>query len=56
VAVLSKAAQETLERLYRKGYSVKYSKIRFVVAWYDKNDQKEYAVILSDIYLEKRNS
>lgn len=54
VAVLSKAAQETLERLYRKGYSVKYSKIRFVVAWYDKNDQKEYAVILPDIYLEKR--
>lgn len=55
VAMLSKAAQETLERLYKKGYAVKYSKIRFVVAWYDKNDQKEYAVILPDIYLEKRS-
>jgi len=56
VAMLSKAAQDTLERLYRKGYAVKYSRIRFVVAWYDKDDEKEYAVILPDIYLEKRNS
>ncbi len=56
VATLSKAAQETLERLYRKGYAVTYSRIRFVVAWYDKDDEKEYAVILPDIYLEKRNS
>lgn len=53
VVMLSKAAQDTIERLQKKGYTACYSNIRFIVAWFDKEDEKEYAVILPDIYFEK---
>ena len=54
-AILSKAAQDTLNQLYAKGYHVQSAQIRFVVAWrnQDETDDNEYAVILPDICLEK---
>ncbi|MBQ6040343.1 MAG: RecQ family ATP-dependent DNA helicase [Oscillospiraceae bacterium] len=54
-AILSKAAQDTLNRLYAKGYRVQSARIRFVVAWrnQDETDDKEYAIILPDVFLEK---
>ena len=55
VAMLSKAAQGTLNGLLAKGYCVQSVRVRFVVAWRNKDeaDKNEYAIILPDIFLEK---
>lgn len=56
VAKLSKKMQDTISQWANKGYQVKSSKIRFIVAWKSKNDSKEEretAVILIDMLLQK---
>jgi ATP-dependent DNA helicase RecQ len=55
VAMLSKAAQGTLNGLLAKGYRVQSARVRFVVAWrnQDEADKNEYAILLPDIFLEK---
>lgn len=55
VAMLSKAAQGTLNGLLAKGYRVQSARVRFVVAWRNQDDTagQEYAIILPDIFLEK---
>lgn len=55
VAMLSKAAQGTLNGLLAKGYRVRSAQVRFIVAWrnQDEADKNEYAIILPDIFLEK---
>ena len=54
-AMLSKAAQDLLHRLIEKGYHVQSTRIRFVAAWrnQDETDDKEYAIVLPDVFLEK---
>ena len=55
VAMLSKAAQGTLNGLLAKGYRVQSARVRFMVAWrnQDESDKNEYAIILPDIFLDK---
>lgn len=49
VVKFSKAFEERIRHLQRKGYKPTSSIIRFVVAWKSEEDEKEYAVILPDI-------
>lgn len=49
VVKFSKAFEERISHLQRKGYKPTASIIRFVVAWKSEEDEKEYAVILPDI-------
>ena len=55
IAMLSRSAAENLNRLVAKGYRVRYARIRYIVAWRDikELDDKEYAVVLPDVVLEK---
>ena len=55
VAMLSKAAQGTLNGLLAKGYRVQSARVRFVVAWRSQDDTagQESAIILPDIFLQK---
>lgn len=53
VAVLSKAAKETIDRLTAKGYRAKRARVRFIVAWKGEKETSESAVILPDIELVK---
>lgn len=49
VVKFSKAFEERIYELQRKGYNPTASIIRFIVAWKSEEDEKEYAVILPDI-------
>lgn len=53
VVKFSKAFEERIDELQRKGYKPTASVIRFVVAWKSEEDEKEYAVILPDISFVK---
>ncbi len=53
VVKFSKAFEERIDELQRKGYKPTASIIRFVVAWKSEEDEKEYAVILPDISFVK---
>ncbi|MGN0536954.1 MAG: RecQ family ATP-dependent DNA helicase [Acutalibacteraceae bacterium] len=55
IAILSQSAKERLEQFYQKGYQVYDVKIRFIVAWKSKEQQRENAIILPDIYLRKKD-
>ncbi len=54
VAKLSQGCIKTMEELTSKGYSPVGAKVRFVVAWKEDTDTEESAVMLADLYLEKR--
>lgn len=52
----SKRFKEKIEKKLNKGYKIKKGEIRFIVAWkkkYENNKNKEVAVILANLYLEK---
>ena len=53
VAKFSKSFLEKLNNLQAKGYRPYSSNVRFIVAWKHKDDEKESAVILANIYLKK---
>ena len=53
VVKFSKAFEERIDDLQRKGYMPTSSVIRFVVAWKSEEDEKEYAIILPDISFVK---
>lgn len=55
VVKLSVAARQKLEKLYNKGYQVKSARIRFIVAWRNKeiSDTDEYAVVLPEMNLSR---
>ncbi len=53
VIILSKAYQDKLAEMKKKGYVPYKAKIRFVVAWKDKEDEKECAILLPDVYFRK---
>ncbi|MCM1307323.1 MAG: AAA family ATPase, partial [Butyrivibrio sp.] len=48
----SKACAERLNILSKKGYKPYKARVRFIVAWKDKDDNEESAVILPEIYLK----
>lgn len=52
-AKLSKKCIEDIEVLKTKGYSVTGAEVRFVVAWRDKEDDSESAVLLANLFLKK---
>ena len=54
IAKLSKSFVETLEKLNDKGYTPKTSEVRFIVAWKGESDEEETAIILADLYFEKK--
>lgn len=56
VAQFSKDFHAKLERLAAKGYRVVKATVRFVLAWKNQGDGKEYAILLPDIYLERSGS
>ncbi|MBD5146011.1 MAG: RecQ family ATP-dependent DNA helicase [Ruminococcus sp.] len=45
--------EETVQNLERKGYKPLGGAVRFIVAWKNKDDGEEYAVILPDVYFGK---
>ena len=54
VAKFSEKCVETIEDLISKGYSPVGAKVRFIVAWKEDTDTEESAVMLADLYLQKR--
>lgn len=54
VAVLSKPAKEKIRHLEELGYNVKNVKIRYIVAWKNKEREDECPIILPEIELERR--
>lgn len=54
VAVLSKAAREKISHLNDLGYSVKQVRIRYVVAWHNKEREELCPIILPEIELAKK--
>ncbi len=52
VAKFSKAFSEKLSMYQNMGFIAKTAKIRFVLSWYCKDDEKEYNIILPSINLE----
>lgn len=53
VAVLSKEAKEKISRLTKDGYSIKSARIRYVVAWHNKERSDLCPIILPEMELEK---
>ena len=54
VAVLSKTAREKISHLNDLGYSVKQVRIRYVVAWHNKEREDLCPIILPEIELAKK--
>ena len=53
VAVFSKSAKDKIRHLEDLGYHVKNAKIRYIVAWKNKERDDECPVILPEIELER---
>ncbi len=53
VIKFSKAFEERIIKLQNNGYNPAASIIRFVVAWKSEEDEKEYAIILPNIFFVK---
>lgn len=56
VGMLSQKMQQSLSEWKNRGYEVQGAKVRFIVAWKPKEapkDEKETAVLLTDLYLKK---
>lgn len=54
VAKFSKGAVGIIEQNRMRGYEIDKCYVRFVVGWKDKEDEKEYPIVLPDIYLRER--
>ena len=54
VAKFSKGAVGIIEQNRMRGYEIDKCYVRFVVGWKDKEDEKEYPIVLPDIYLQER--
>ena len=54
VAVLSKAAREKISHLNDLGYSVKQVRIRYVVAWHNKEREELCPIILPEIEMARK--
>lgn len=52
VVKFSKSCKEKLNSYLQKGYRPYKSIVRFIVAWKDKVENKEYPIILADLYLK----
>ena len=52
-ARFSKACRERLDSLMARGYRFRRAAVRFIVAWKDTEEAKEWAVLLADLELEK---
>ena len=53
VVKFSQAFSQKIQQIYDMGYAFDKANIRFIVAWYNKEDEKEYPIILPDIYFRK---
>ena len=49
----SKALNDRLAQLKANGYVPDYGEVRFIVKWEDKEENKEYSIILPDVHLKK---
>ena len=56
MAKLSAAARRKLDTFAQQGYQVTAAKARFIVAWWDAQTEREYAVLLPDVWLKKEIS
>lgn len=54
VAALSVTGKEKLKAWEDKGYEVVSAEVSFVVAWWSKEDDKDYAVCLPDVVLKNK--
>lgn len=50
----SKKCYEKIKEIIAEGYAINYAKIRFICAWKGKNDEDESAIILPDVYFERK--
>ena len=55
VAVLSKEAKAKIAHLEELGYLVKNVRIRYIVAWNNKEREDECPIILPEIELERKS-
>ena len=55
INLLSKSAKEKIKHLEDLGYHVKNAKIRYIVAWKNKERDDECPVILPEIELERKH-
>ena len=53
VVKFSQAFSQKIQQIYDMGYAFDKANIRFIVAWFNKEDEKEYPIILPDIYFKK---
>ena len=49
----SKSFKERLSGYSRQGYKPYKGEIRFIAAWFDKDDDTESAIVLPDVYLRR---
>ena len=54
IASLSKSKREELDELAKKGYSVVYAEVSYVLAWRPRDEKEEVAVCLANLQLEKQ--
>ena len=52
----SQAFTKKYNDIINMGYAFEMSFVRFIVAWFDKEDEKEYPIILPDIYFKKQDN
>lgn len=53
VVKFSKGFNDWIQRLAQRGFHPIGAKVRFVVAWHEKDNEQEYAVILPEVYFGK---
>lgn len=53
VVMFSKKFKKTLNEYFEKGYVFDRAEARFLVSWRDKEDNKEYPLVLPNIYMKK---
>lgn len=51
----SQAFDKKYNDIINMGYEFDKAMVRFIVAWFDKEDEKEYPIVLPDIYFKKLN-
>lgn len=49
----SQAFDKKYKDIINMGYEFEKSSVRFIVAWFDKEDEREYPILLPDIYFKK---
>ena len=56
VVKFSQAFSQRLQQIIDMGFTFDTANIRFIVAWYNKEDENEYPIILPDMYFKKSDN